>query len=138
MFIYQFEQTAGRRQWENMEKVCRLLDCLADVDLEYTRMVNTNDDSKTKKSIEEALQQERGSDQIGTGAFVRGCKDKYSARNVRETNPEAINKALKQLKTSISNQMAIYGSKRANYDHRQVYFADGAVSPTIKGNMSSP
>ena len=34
--------------------------------------------------------------------------------------------------------MALYGSKSANYDHRQVYFADGAVSPTDKRNMSSP
>ena len=34
--------------------------------------------------------------------------------------------------------MAIYESKSANYNHRQVYFADGAVSPTDKGNMSRP
>ncbi|CAC5363460.1 unnamed protein product [Mytilus coruscus] len=46
-FIYQFERTAGRRQWENRKKVCRLLDCLADVVLEYARSkVNTDDDSK--------------------------------------------------------------------------------------------
>ncbi|CAC5356423.1 unnamed protein product [Mytilus coruscus] len=35
-FIYQFERTAGRRQWENRKKVCRLLDCLADVALDVT------------------------------------------------------------------------------------------------------
>ena len=34
--------------------------------------------------------------------------------------------------------MAIYGLTCANYDHRQVYFADGAVSPIDKRNMSSP
>ncbi|CAC5415444.1 unnamed protein product [Mytilus coruscus] len=34
--------------------------------------------------------------------------------------------------------MAKYGSKSANYAHRQVFFADGAVSPTDKGNMSTP
>ncbi|CAC5406987.1 unnamed protein product [Mytilus coruscus] len=33
-FICQFERTAGRRQWENRKKVCRLLDSLADVALE--------------------------------------------------------------------------------------------------------
>ncbi|CAC5403864.1 unnamed protein product [Mytilus coruscus] len=44
-FIYQFERTAGRRQWENRKKVYRLLDCLADVALEYARKVNTDDDS---------------------------------------------------------------------------------------------
>ncbi|CAC5367200.1 unnamed protein product [Mytilus coruscus] len=53
-FIYQFERTAGRRQWENRKKVCRLLDCLADVALEYARKVNTDDDSK---ALRKALKQ---------------------------------------------------------------------------------
>ncbi|CAC5376678.1 unnamed protein product [Mytilus coruscus] len=77
-------------------------------------------------------------DQIGTEAFLRGCKDKDSARHVIERNPETINKALKQLKTSIANQKAIYGSKSDNCAHRQVSFADSAVSPTDKGNVCSP
>ena len=46
-FIYQFERTAGRRQWESRKKVCRLLDCLTDVALEYARKVNMDDDYKT-------------------------------------------------------------------------------------------
>ncbi|CAC5414673.1 unnamed protein product [Mytilus coruscus] len=83
-FIYQFERTAGRRQWENRKK-------------------------GLKKSIEAALQHESRSDQIGTEAFLRGFKNKESARHVIERNPETINKALKQLKTPIANQMAIYG-----------------------------
>ncbi|CAC5371466.1 unnamed protein product [Mytilus coruscus] len=91
-----------------------------------------------KKSIKAALQQERRSSQIGTESFLRGCIDRASARHVKERNPETINKVLKQLKTSIANQMAIYGSKSANYAHRQVFFVDGAVSPTDKGNMNSP
>ncbi|CAC5369561.1 unnamed protein product [Mytilus coruscus] len=53
-FIYQFERTAGRRQWENRKKVCRLLDCLADVALEYARKVNKDDDSK---ALRKALKQ---------------------------------------------------------------------------------
>ncbi|CAC5420007.1 unnamed protein product [Mytilus coruscus] len=53
-FIYQFERTAGRRQWVNRKKVCRLLDCLADVALEYARKVNTDDDSK---ALRKALKQ---------------------------------------------------------------------------------
>lgn len=37
-----------------------VLDCLADVDLEYARKVNMNDDSNDiKKSTEAAFQQER-------------------------------------------------------------------------------
>lgn len=43
--IYQFERTASRRKLENRKQVCSLLDCLADVALEYSRKVNTNDDS---------------------------------------------------------------------------------------------
>ncbi|CAC5372365.1 unnamed protein product [Mytilus coruscus] len=53
-FIYQFERTASRRQWENRKKVCRLLDCLADVALEYACKVNTDDDSK---ALRKALKQ---------------------------------------------------------------------------------
>ncbi|CAC5386357.1 unnamed protein product [Mytilus coruscus] len=53
-FIYQFERTTGRRQWENKKKVCRLLDCLADVALEYAPKVNTDDDSK---ALRKALKQ---------------------------------------------------------------------------------
>lgn len=45
-FIYQFERTAGRRQWADRKKVCRLLDCLTDVALEYARKVNMDDDYK--------------------------------------------------------------------------------------------
>lgn len=36
-FIYQFERTASRRQWDNAKKMCRFLDCLTEVALEYAR-----------------------------------------------------------------------------------------------------
>ena len=90
------------------------------------------------KNIEAALQEERRCDQIGTEAFLRGCKDTDSQRHVIERNPKTINKVFKQLKISISNPMAIYGPKSANYAQREVFFADGAVSPTDEGNMNSP
>ena len=109
----------------------------ADVGFEYAR---TDDDSKAlnKHSFGAALQQERRPNRIGIEAFHRECKDKDSSRHVIKRNPENFNDALNQLKTSIANQMAIYESKSANYNHRQIYFADGTVSPTDKGNMSRP
>ncbi|CAC5415896.1 unnamed protein product [Mytilus coruscus] len=167
-FIYQFERTAGRRQWENRKKVCRLLDCLADVALEYARKVNIDDDYKAlrkalkqrfskkdepvsaRRQLQYVRQQDNETleefaervhfiamdgydkcnnsviDQIGTEAFLRGCKDKEAARHVIERNPESINKALKIMKTSIANQKAIYGSRSPNFAHRQVSFADSA------------
>ena len=36
-FIYQFERTAGRNGWTGETKTCKLLDCLTDSALEYTR-----------------------------------------------------------------------------------------------------
>ena len=48
-FIYQFERTAGRRQWSDNKKLCRLLDCLGDVALEYARRVNVHNDYHTLK-----------------------------------------------------------------------------------------
>ncbi|CAC5400241.1 unnamed protein product [Mytilus coruscus] len=30
-FIYQFERTASRRQWENRKQVCSLVDCMVDI-----------------------------------------------------------------------------------------------------------
>ena len=135
-FIYQIERTAKRQQWEKKKKkICRPLQCLADVALEYAYKVRTDDDSKSlRKALKQRFRKKDG-DQIWTQAFLRGSKDKDSARHVIESNPDTINKALKQMKTSKANQMAIYGSKSA---HRQVFFDDGTVSPSDKGNMSSP
>ena len=62
-------------------------------------------------------------DQIGSEAFLRGCRDKDSAWHVIERNPDSINKALKLMKSSIANQKAIYGSRSPNFAHRQVLFA---------------
>ncbi|CAC5388154.1 unnamed protein product [Mytilus coruscus] len=80
-FIYQFERTADRRQWENRKKVCRLLDCLSDVALEYARKVNTNDDSKalrkalkqrfSKKDDQTRLEPKQSSEDIKT-KILRG------------------------------------------------------------------
>ncbi|CAC5381222.1 unnamed protein product [Mytilus coruscus] len=50
-------------------------------------------EQRKPKDIEAALQQDRRSDQIGTEAILRGYKDKDSASNVIERNPETINKA---------------------------------------------
>ncbi|CAC5415863.1 unnamed protein product [Mytilus coruscus] len=178
-FIYQFDRTAGRGQWENRKKVCRLLDCLADVALEYARKANIDDDYKalrkalkqrfSKKdepvSARRQLQYVRQQDsetleefaervhfiamdgyekcdnsvihQIGTEAFLRGCKDKEAARHVTEKNPESINKALKIMKTSIANQKAIYGSRSPNFAHRQVSFADSAGKSHDKESTST-
>lgn len=49
-FIYQFERTA-RRQWSDNKKLCRLLDCLGDVALEYARRVNVHNDYHALKNI---------------------------------------------------------------------------------------
>lgn len=178
-FIYQFERTAGRRQWENRKKVCRLLDCLADVALEYARKVNIDDDYKAlrkalkqrfskkdepvsaRRQLQYVRQQDSETleefaervhfiamdgydkcdnsviDQIGTEAFLRGCKDKEAARHVIERNPESINKALKIMKTSIANQKAIYGSRSPNFAHRQVSFADSAGKSQDKESAST-
>ena len=65
-------------------------------------------------------------DQIGTEAFLRGCRDKESARHVIERNPNSINNALKLMKASIANQRAIYGSRSPNFAHRQVSFVDSS------------
>lgn len=48
-FIYQFERTAGRRQWSDNKKLCRLLDCLGDVASEYSHRVNVHNDYNTLK-----------------------------------------------------------------------------------------
>ncbi|CAC5415783.1 unnamed protein product [Mytilus coruscus] len=175
----QFERTAGRRQWENKKKVCRLLDCLADVALEYARKVNIDDDYKAlrkalkqrfskkdepvsaRRQLQFVRQQDSETleefaervhfiemdgydkcdnsviDQIGTEAFLRGCKDKEAARHVIEKNPESINKALKIMKTSIANQKAIYGSRSPNFAHRQVSFADSAGKSHDKESTST-
>ena len=63
-------------------------------------------------------------DQIGTEAFLRGCRDKESARHVIERNPSSINKAVKLMKSTFANQKAIYGTRSPNYAHRQVSFED--------------
>lgn len=165
-FIYQFERTAGRRQWLDRKKVCRLLDCLTDVALEYARKVNIGDDYKAlrkamkqrfskkdepvsaRRQLQYVRQQEGEAleefaervhfivmdgydkcensviDQIGTEAFLRGCKDKESARHVIERNPVSINKALKLIKSAIANQKAIYGTRSPTFAHRQVTFKD--------------
>ena len=39
-FMYQFERTAGRKGWTGETKTCKLLDCLTDSALEYTRKVH--------------------------------------------------------------------------------------------------
>ncbi|CAG2223520.1 unnamed protein product [Mytilus edulis] len=36
-FVYQFERTANRRNWDDAKKTCRFLDCLSEVALEYAR-----------------------------------------------------------------------------------------------------
>ena len=36
-FIYQFERTSNRRHWDDSKKLCRFLDCLSEVALEYAR-----------------------------------------------------------------------------------------------------
>ncbi|CAC5389355.1 unnamed protein product [Mytilus coruscus] len=36
-FVYQFERTASRRNWDDAKKTCRFLDCLSEVALEYAR-----------------------------------------------------------------------------------------------------
>ena len=108
--------------------MCRLLDCLTDVALEYARKVNTDDDYKSlrgalkqrfskkdepvsarrqlqyvKQFDDETLEEfaERVHfpvmdgydhcenaviDQIGSEAFLRGCRDKDSARHDIERN----------------------------------------------------
>jgi hypothetical protein len=39
-FMYQFERTEGRKGWTGETKTCKLLDCLTDSALEYTRKVH--------------------------------------------------------------------------------------------------
>ena len=63
-------------------------------------------------------------DQIGTEAFLCGCRDKDSARHVIEKNPCSINKAVKLMKSTLANQKAIYGTRSPNFAHRQVSFED--------------
>ena len=63
-------------------------------------------------------------DQIGTEAFLRGCRDKESARCVIEKNPSSISKAVKLMKSTLANQKAIYGTRSPNFAHRQVSFQD--------------
>ncbi|CAC5392096.1 unnamed protein product [Mytilus coruscus] len=78
-----------------LKKVCRLLDCLADVALEYARKVNTDDDSKAlRKALKQRFSKKDVQTRFGTEAFLRGYKDKDSARHVIERNPKTINKAL--------------------------------------------
>lgn len=48
-FIYQFERVAAHRKWSAHKKVFRLLNCLGDVALEYTRKVNKNGDYQDLK-----------------------------------------------------------------------------------------
>lgn len=50
-------------------------------------------------------------DQIGTEAFLLGCREKEAARYVIERNSRTINEALKWIKASMANHSAIYGSR---------------------------
>jgi hypothetical protein len=50
-FIYQFERTASRRNWDDKNKACRLLDCLSDVALEYTHRVNPREGYETLRKL---------------------------------------------------------------------------------------
>ena len=50
-FIYQFERTASRWNWDDKRKACRLLDCLSDAALEYARRVNTREGYETLRKL---------------------------------------------------------------------------------------
>lgn len=50
-FIYQFERTASRRNWDETKKACRLLDCLSDVELEYAHRVSTREGYGTLRKL---------------------------------------------------------------------------------------
>ena len=65
------------------KKVCRLLQCLADVALEYARKVRIDDDSKSllRKPLKQRfIKKFKDGDKIGIQTFLRGSKDKDSAR----------------------------------------------------------
>ena len=174
-FIYQFERTSSRRNWDNDKKLCRFLDCLSEVALEYARRSHPSsyeelrkymkrrfskkeEASSARRQLQYVRQMENESveefaervhfltmdgyfksstniiDQIGTEAFLRGCKEKDAARIVIEKNPRTINEALKWIKSSLANQRAIYGarsphsSRSPQYVQRQVTFSDAAQS----------
>ena len=167
-FIYQFERTANRRDWEDKKKICRFLDCLSEVALEYARRAHTStyaelrkymkqrfskkeEASAARRQLQFVKQQEQESleefaervqfltmdgfdsksgdviDQLGTEAFLRGCREKDAARLVIEKNPRTINEALKWVKSSMVNQRAIYGTKNP-YAARSPFYAQRQVT----------
>ncbi|CAC5420968.1 unnamed protein product [Mytilus coruscus] len=144
-FVYQFERTASRRNWDDAKKTCRFLDYLSEVALEYARRSHISKYDELRKYMkrrfnkkEEAsaarrqlqyIRQLDGEtieeyaervhfltidgyyrsnndiiDQIGTEAFLRGCKEKEATRIVIEKNPRTINEALKWIKSSLANR----------------------------------
>lgn len=61
---------------------------------------------------------------IATEAFLRGCKEKEAAIKAMEKNPVILSKAIKFIKTSLSNQKPIFGSPKTSLAQRQVTFSD--------------
>ncbi|CAC5423882.1 unnamed protein product [Mytilus coruscus] len=146
-FVYQFERTASRRNWDDAKKTCQFLDCLSEVALEYARRSHICKYDELRKYMKRRFSKKEEAsaairqlhnndiiDQIGTEAFLRGCQQKETARIVIEKNPRAINEALKWIKSSLVNQKAIYGARKSysgrpqSYSHRQVTFSDMNVS----------
>ena len=84
-------------------------------------------------------------DQIGTEAFLRGCREKEAARYIIKRNPKSINEALKWIKASMANSRAIYGTRSpvqqnrsTSYAHRQVKFADQTIKPESPAREHEP
>lgn len=52
-FIYQFERIANRRNWEGKKIICRFLDCLSAVALEYARHAHTSTYAELRKYMKQ-------------------------------------------------------------------------------------
>jgi hypothetical protein len=95
------------------------------VDIAYTKA-----NSRTKK-------------ELGTEAFLKGCKDKDAASKAMEKNPKSIPQALVHVKQAISNRRALYGSKSPYSAAKQVTFEQGESSEegygvrTVRSNGAS-
>ncbi|OWF51304.1 hypothetical protein KP79_PYT24278 [Mizuhopecten yessoensis] len=62
---------------------------------------------------------------MATEAFLKGCREKMAAQRAMERNPKTVHKALNNIKASVANQRALFGSRAPHYPSRQMEFADG-------------